>query len=75
MKVLCSYFTVKYLCVAPLPTGVPPGPNGGRAPTGVIAIAVGVPIGMGLIATPLCRISVDRREIHHFVYPLNIVSW
>ncbi|XP_042358459.1 endoplasmic reticulum junction formation protein lunapark-B-like [Plectropomus leopardus] len=33
---------------------VPPGPTGGRAPGGgVMVIAAGVPIGIGLIATPL----------------------
>lgn len=48
-----------------LPTGVPPGPNRGLAPPGVIA--AGVPIGMGLIATPLCRISAGRK-IHFLTF-------
>lgn len=52
---------LQYLC-DPLPTGVPPGPIGGRAPTGVIVIAPGVPIGMGLIGMPLCRISAEERN-------------
>lgn len=48
-----------------LPTSVPPGPNRGLAPPGVIA--AGVPIGMGLIATPLCRISAGRK-IHVLLF-------
>lgn len=48
--------------------GVPAGPSRGRAPAGgVMTIAVGVPIGMGLIATPLCRISAEGKEIHYSI--------
>lgn len=39
--------------------GVAPG---GRAPTGVITIPAGDPIGMGLMATPLWRISAPVKK-------------
>lgn len=58
--------TRNFRCLTPLPTGVPPGPSRGRAPGGgVIAMATGVPIGMGLIAIPLCRISAGEENIRH----------
>lgn len=46
----------------PSPTSVAPGV---RAPAGVIGIPTGVPIGTGLRATPLWRISAWTREIGH----------
>lgn len=64
-EILGSFIILKASHFVCLPTGVPAGPSRGRAPSvGVMTIACGVPIGIGLIGTPLCRISAQGEEIH-----------